>query len=54
MFLIGTQMDFRNDKMSSGFVFNNPNQTSACGCGESVAIEPAKPDQASLQAHPSA
>ncbi len=43
LFLLGTQMDFRTEKLSSGFVFNNPNQTSACGCGESVAIEPAKP-----------
>jgi len=43
MFLIGTQMDFRTDKMSSGFIFNNPNQTSACGCGESVAIKPVDP-----------
>ena len=42
MFLLGTEMDFKTDKLSSGFVFNNPNQTSACGCGESVAIEPAK------------
>jgi iron-sulfur cluster assembly protein len=43
LFLLGTQMDFRNDKLSSGFVFNNPNQTSACGCGESVEITPADP-----------
>jgi iron-sulfur cluster assembly protein len=43
LFLIGTEMDYRVDKLSSGFVFNNPNQTSACGCGESVAITPAKP-----------
>ena len=41
LFLLGTQMDFQTSKMSSGFVFNNPNQTSACGCGESVAITPA-------------
>jgi iron-sulfur cluster assembly protein len=44
LFLLGTQMDFKIDKLSSGFVFNNPNQTSACGCGESVAIEPAQPE----------
>ncbi len=44
LFLLGTEMDFRTDKLSSGFVFNNPNQTSACGCGESVAITPAKPE----------
>jgi iron-sulfur cluster assembly protein len=41
MFLLGTQMDYKADRMSSGFVFNNPNQTSACGCGESVSLAPA-------------
>ena len=41
LFLLGTEMDFKVDKMSATFVFNNPNQTSACGCGESVAITPA-------------
>jgi len=41
LFLLGTEMDFKVDKLSSTFVFNNPNQTSACGCGESVAITPA-------------
>jgi iron-sulfur cluster assembly protein len=47
MFLLGTEMDFKVEKMTSGFVFNNPNQTSACGCGESVALTPAKsPDAA--------
>jgi iron-sulfur cluster assembly protein len=40
LFLIGTELDFKVDKLSSTFVFNNPNQTSACGCGESVAIKP--------------
>jgi iron-sulfur cluster assembly protein len=35
-------MDVKTDKFSSTFVFNNPNETSACGCGESVAITPAK------------
>lgn len=40
LFLLGTRMDFKRDKLSSGFVFENPNQTSACGCGESVAITP--------------
>ena len=43
LFLLGTEMDYKVDKLSSGFVFNNPNQTSACGCGELVAITPAKP-----------
>ncbi|MBV9234513.1 MAG: iron-sulfur cluster assembly accessory protein [Xanthobacteraceae bacterium] len=42
LFLLGTEMDFKVDKLSSGFVFNNPNQISACGCGESVALTPAK------------
>ena len=42
LFLLGTRMDFRTDKLSAGFVFENPNQTSACGCGESVAITPAR------------
>jgi iron-sulfur cluster assembly protein len=41
MFLLGTEMDYRVDQMHSGFVFNNPNQTSACGCGESVMLKPA-------------
>ncbi|BAQ46398.1 MULTISPECIES: Fe-S cluster assembly scaffold SufA [Methylobacterium] len=44
LFLLGTQMDFQTTKLSSQFVFNNPNQTSACGCGESVAITPADPN----------
>jgi iron-sulfur cluster assembly protein len=44
LFLLGTRMDYRSDKFASQFVFENPNQTSACGCGESVAIEPAKPE----------
>jgi iron-sulfur cluster assembly protein len=42
LFLLGTEMDYKIDRLTSGFVFNNPNQTSACGCGESVAIAPAK------------
>jgi iron-sulfur cluster assembly protein len=42
LFLLGTEMDFKVDKLAATFVFNNPNQTSACGCGESVAITPAK------------
>jgi iron-sulfur cluster assembly protein len=41
MFLLGTEMDYQSDRMRSGFVFNNPNQTSACGCGESVTLKPA-------------
>jgi iron-sulfur cluster assembly protein len=46
LFLLGTEMDFKTDKLASQFVFNNPNQTSACGCGESVQLEPAKLDPA--------
>ena len=41
MFLLGTEMDYKTDKLSAQFVFNNPNQTSACGCGESVTLKPA-------------
>ena len=44
LFLIGTEMDYKTDKLSAQFVFNNPNQTSACGCGESVALTPAAED----------
>ncbi len=43
LFLLGTQMDYEITKLRSGFVFNNPNQTSACGCGESVTLVPAAP-----------
>jgi iron-sulfur cluster assembly protein len=42
LFLLGTEMDYRSDRLTSGFVFNNPNQTSACGCGESVALKRAE------------
>ena len=42
MFLIGTEMDFVQEKFGARFVFNNPNQTAACGCGESVSITPAE------------
>jgi len=41
LFLIGTELDFIQEKLGARFVFNNPNQTSACGCGESVSITPA-------------
>lgn len=43
LFLLGTQMDYEVTKLRAGFVFNNPNQTSACGCGESVNLVPATP-----------
>ena len=38
LFLIGTEMDYEQSALNSGFVFNNPNQTDACGCGESVTL----------------
>ena len=49
LFLLGTEMDYKTDKLSATFVFNNPNQTSACGCGESVQLTPAEGEAA--QAH---
>ena len=42
LFLLGTEMDYEEGKFRSGFVFNNPNQTDACGCGESVTLTPAE------------
>ena len=42
MFLIGTEMDYKREKLAARFIFKNPNQTEACGCGESVVIQPAK------------
>ncbi len=44
LFLLGSQMDFKVDRLSAAFSFSNPNETSACGCGESVAITPASPE----------
>ena len=44
LFLIGTVVDYDVSRLSAKFVFRNPNETDACGCGESVTIEPAKPD----------
>ena len=41
LFLLGTQMDFEVTKLRTGFTFTNPNQSSACGCGESVELKPA-------------
>jgi iron-sulfur cluster assembly protein len=40
LFLIGTELDFVQEKLGARFTFKNPNQTAACGCGESVAITP--------------
>ena len=44
LFLLGAEMDFKVDRLSASFAFSNPNETSACGCGESVAITPASPE----------
>lgn len=44
LFLLGSTLDYKIDKLSAKFVFENPNQTDACGCGESVSITPAKLD----------
>jgi len=44
LFLIGTEVDYEVNKLSAKFVFKNPNETDACGCGESVTIEPATLD----------
>jgi len=46
MYLLGTEMDFQKDKLGHQFVFNNPNQTGSCGCGESVNLTPAAEAQA--------
>jgi iron-sulfur cluster assembly protein len=50
LFLLGTEMDYRIEKMSAQFVFNNPNQASACGCGESVQLIAAS-DSAGPESH---
>ena len=39
MYLLGTQMDYKKEQFSSSFVFNNPNETERCGCGESFKID---------------
>src|ERR1700682_3650242 len=50
MYLLGSEMDFVVDKLSARFVFRNPNEVSACGCGESVSLAPAKDKQAGQHA----
>ncbi|WP_336288442.1 MULTISPECIES: iron-sulfur cluster assembly accessory protein [unclassified Bartonella] len=45
LFLLGTQVDYEVTTLRSGFVFKNPNQLSACGCGESVELRPASQNQ---------
>ena len=39
MYLLGTEMDYKKDEFSSSFVFNNPNETERCGCGESFKVD---------------
>jgi iron-sulfur cluster assembly protein len=45
LYLLGTQMDYKTDKLAAQFVFDNPNQKSACGCGESVNLVPVSKDR---------
>lgn len=42
LFLLGAEMDFKADRLGASFTFRNPNETAACGCGESVALTPAR------------
>ena len=49
LYLLGTEMDYKTDKLASQFVFNNPNQKSACGCGESVNLVPVSKDKLSAE-----
>jgi iron-sulfur cluster assembly protein len=44
LFLLGSEIDYEVGRLSAKFVFRNPNQTDACGCGESVTIVPAQAD----------
>jgi iron-sulfur cluster assembly protein len=50
MYLLGTEMDYTADRLASQFVFNNPNQKGACGCGESVNLVAATESKATEQA----
>ena len=43
LFLVGAEIDYETTRLSSKFVFRNPNETDACGCGESVTLVPAAP-----------
>jgi iron-sulfur cluster assembly protein len=49
MYLLGTEMDYKTDKLASQFVFNNPNQQGSCGCGESVNLVPVSVTEAPAQ-----
>ena len=44
LFLLGTELGYEETLLRSGFTFQNPNQASACGCGESIELIPARPD----------
>ena len=44
LFLVGTVIDYDVNRLAAKFTFQNPTETDACGCGESVTIEPARPD----------
>ncbi len=46
LFLLGSVMDYETTKLRSGFIFQNPNEVSACGCGESVMLKPAEAEGA--------
>ncbi len=46
LFLVGSEIDYEVSKLSARFVFRNPNETDACGCGESVTIQPAAETEA--------
>ena len=49
LYLLGSEMDFKTEKLKSEFTFRNPNQISACGCGESVNLVPLSKDKAEVQ-----
>ena len=51
MFLLGTTLDYETTKLASTFTFRNPNQVSACGCGESVSIQPASMPEPAVEGH---
>jgi iron-sulfur cluster assembly protein len=51
LFLLGSTMDFEATKLRTGFTFKNPNEVSACGCGESVMLKPASERDAEALAH---
>ena len=51
LYLLGTEMDYKIDKLTAQFVFNNPNQQGSCGCGESVNLVPVSKDKLEAAAH---